>query len=135
MPSFSGHCLCGNVRYSVAGEVGGAAVCHCRDCQRHSGSAFATVAFVPKSAISVEGPIRTFRCTGDSGRWLERQFCPECGSSVLMEAEVQPGVALIQVGTMDDARAVKPGIHIFCDRAHPWVPIPGDVQKFPRMLA
>ena len=133
MPSITGQCLCGKVRYSVSAEPEMAAVCHCADCRRHSGAAFAAVISVPKSAVSVEGPLRTFRKTGDSGRWIERQFCPECGSSVLLEVEFQPGQALVQIGTLDDATPYKPVAHLFCDAALPWTTIPEDAQRFARM--
>ena len=83
----------------------------------------------------MEGPLRTFRKTGDSGRWIERQFCPECGSSVLLEVEFSPGQTLVQIGTLDDATPYKPVAHLFCDAALPWTTIPEDVQRFARMHA
>jgi hypothetical protein len=113
---FSGQCLCGKVRYSVSAERDFPSVCHCEDCRRHNGLAFAVVTMVPKSAISVQGPLRAFRKIADSGRWIERQFCSECGSSVLLEVEARPGGAFVQTGTADDASAFRPKAPLFCSK-------------------
>ena len=48
------------------------------------------------------GPIKTFEDTGDSGKPVHRRFCPECGSPIISEVEVMPGLAFIKAGTLDD---------------------------------
>ena len=55
MPELKGGCLCGAVRYSTTAEPLTSTVCHCRDCQRFSGSAFGTLLYVPKEALTIEG--------------------------------------------------------------------------------
>jgi hypothetical protein len=60
MPELKGGCLCGAVRYWTTVEPLTSTVCHCRDCQRFTGSAFAAVAYIPKEALKIEGAIRTF---------------------------------------------------------------------------
>ena len=72
MPNMNGGCLCGDVRYSASGEPVVTSICHCRDCQRRTGSAFVEVVAVPKEAFSVQGRLQTFSNTGDSGRKLDR---------------------------------------------------------------
>ena len=59
--------------------------------------------------------------------------CPECGSTLIDEAEVMPNVTMIMAGTLDDASWVKPGMEIFCDSAQQWVELGGDRQRFPKM--
>ena len=109
MAKIAGGCLCGKVRYSAEGEPVFVGVCHCTDCQKFTGSAFAAVVAVPKPAFSMQGKVTTYSKIGDSGKSISRQFCPECGSSIADEADAMPGVVMIASGTLDDSSWVKPG--------------------------
>jgi hypothetical protein len=133
MPQITGGCLCGKVRYSADVEPAFVGVCHCRDCQKFSGSAFSIVVAVPEPALSVEGELSAFSKPGDSGQAIERRFCPVCGSGIADSASVMPGVVMLNAGTLDDASWVKPGMQIFCDSAQPWVQLGGDLKRFARM--
>jgi hypothetical protein len=133
MPQIAGGCLCGKVRYSASGDPAFVGVCHCADCQKFTGSAFATVVGVPKAALTVQGELATYSKTGDTGKSTYRRFCPQCGSSVMDEADALPDIVMVGVGTLDDARWVKPGMQIYCDSAQPWVHLGGNIQSFPKM--
>jgi hypothetical protein len=133
MPQIAGGCLCGKVRYSASGDPAFVGVCHCTDCQRFTGSAFATVVGVPKAALAVQGELATYSKTGDTGKSTYRRFCPQCGSSVLDEADALPDIVMVGVGTLDDASWVKPGMQIYSDSAQPWVHLGGNIQSFPKM--
>jgi hypothetical protein len=128
-----GGCLCGQVRYSADAEPAFVGVCHCKNCQKHSGSAFAIVAALPRPALAVTGSPKTYDDRGDSGQILHRHFCPDCGSSLFDEADLMPGVAMILTGTLDDSDWVKPAMEIFCDSKQPWVSLGGDQHRFPKM--
>jgi hypothetical protein len=133
MPQITGGCLCGKVRYSANAEPAFTGVCHCRDCQKFTGSAFAIVVAIPKEALSVQGNVTTFSKTGDTGKTIERRFCPECGSSLVDEASVIPGIVMISSGTLDDPSWVKPAMQIYCDSQQPWVDLGGGLQSFAKM--
>lgn len=133
MPQIAGGCLCGKVRYSASGDPAFVGVCHCTDCQKFTGSAFAIVVAVPKEALTVQGTLSTFHKAGDTGKSTSRSFCPQCGSSVIDEAEVMPGIAMLGAGTLDDSSWLKPGMQIYCDSAQPWVQLGGNLQAFPKM--
>ena|SRR5690348_14822844 len=133
MVQITGGCLCGKVRYSGNAEPVFVGVCHCRDCQKFTGSAFAVVIGVPEAAISVQGRVATYRKPGDSGKPIERRFCPECGASIADAAEALPGVMMLGAGTLDDASWVKPGAQIYCDSAQPWVELGGEMPRFAKM--
>jgi hypothetical protein len=135
MPNMNGGCLCGDVRYSASGEPAVTSICHCRDCQKQTGSAFVEVVAVPNEAFSIEGMLHTYTNAGDSGRRLHRRFCPRCGTAVLIEAEGFPGLTLIMGGTLDDPSWLKPSMALFCDSAQPWLSISHDMQTFARMPA
>jgi hypothetical protein len=133
MPQIVGGCLCGKVRYSANVEPAFTGLCHCSDCQKSTGSAFSVVIAVPKDALTVQGRLTTFSKPGDSGQALERRFCPECGSGLVEEAAVMPGIVMINVGTLDDSSWVKPAMQIYCDSAQSWVQLGGEMQRFPKM--
>src|SRR5947208_12655462 len=85
-----GGCLCGAVRYTAEADPASATVCHCRDCQKFTGSAFAALVRVPKEAVGIEGTLKTFTSIGGSGNPILRHFCSECGSSIAEESGTRP---------------------------------------------
>jgi hypothetical protein len=91
-----GGCLCGAVRYTAEADPTSATVCHCRDCQKFTGSAFAALVRVTKEALTIEGTLKTFSSLGGSGNPILRHFCPECGSSIAEEPGTRPGVIILQ---------------------------------------
>jgi hypothetical protein len=135
MAHIEGGCLCGKVRYSADTEPVFIGVCHCTDCQRFTGSAFATVMGLPAAALKTTGTLKTFTKAGDTGKSMHRRFCPECGSSVIDEGDALPGVVMVSVGTLDDRSWVKPQSEVYCDSAQPWVQLGGEQRRFGRMPA
>jgi hypothetical protein len=135
MREMTGRCLCGQVRYSATADPAIVVVCHCKDCQKQSGTAFSVEVGVPKSSISVQGQLKTFHGTGDSGRPVERNFCPECGSPIFSDIAVMPELSFIKAHTLDDTSWLDPKMHIYCDSKAQWTRIPEDSQKFGKMPA
>ena len=133
MPKMTGGCLCGAISYSVDAEPMFMGVCHCKDCQRSTGSAFEPVVALPDATFSMKGSPKSYASKGASGGAVNRSFCPECGSRLSARAETMPGVVMLLAGTMDDASQFKPAMQIFCDSAQPWVELGGQMQKFARM--
>ena len=115
----TGGCLCGSLRYTLKAEPTLIGVCHCRDCQKFTGSAFSFLVAVPLTALEIEGSSKTFDKPGDSGHPITRRFCPECGSSIAEEAFTRPGLVLINAGTLDDPPQFTPTFEIYCDRELP----------------
>lgn len=131
MPKISGSCLCGAVRYETAADPVLMGVCHCKHCQRQSGSAFSMLVAVPKGSLALSGePLAEFHDIGDSTLPVVRKFCPKCGSPVLSEATATPMWDFIKAGTLDDTSWFKPQFHMFCEHAQAWA-IPND--SAPRM--
>ena len=121
MATITGGCLCGNIRYRSDAAPKFVSLCHCRDCQKFTGSAFAVVIALPKAAVAITGTMKGFAKHGDSGNPIERFFCPDCGTSLLDEAATVPGLVMIAAGTLDDPSWVKPKSEIYCASAQPWV--------------
>jgi len=132
MADIKGSCLCGKVTYAAATDPVFAGVCHCTACQKGSGSAYASVIGVPTPSLTITGTTNRFDRIGDSGNPVHRDFCPNCGSSVALSADVMAGITMLTVGTLDDPSWVKPAMQIYCDSALPWSRVP-DVQSFPKM--
>src|SRR6516162_5107644 len=76
------------------------------------------------------GQLKTFNDTGDSGQPVRRNFCPECGSPITSDVAIMPDITFIKAGTLDDTSWLDPKMHVYCDSAQRWTPIPDDSQKF-----
>ena len=77
-----GRCLCGGVRYVATAALVMMLNCHCRDCQKASGGAFAAIAIFPKTSVQVHGDLRFHEVLSEHGDPVQRGFCPICGSRV-----------------------------------------------------
>jgi hypothetical protein len=130
MAKITGGCLCGAVRYTADADPSSVTVCHCLDCQKFTGSAFAALLRASKDALTIEGTVKAFSSVGGSGNPLLRHFCPECGSSIAEESVARPGIMVLTVGTFDDPTIAKPGREIFRDRAWPWLHLDGEIPRF-----
>lgn len=130
-----GGCLCGSVRYRARTARARTLVCHCRACQRQTGSAFSVVLALPASDLSVEGSLRTYAHAADSGRTVHRRFCPACGSPVLTEVPDKPGLVVLKAGTLDDPAGLRPQLHLWCKNAQPWIDLPTDLPCLPEQPA
>lgn len=117
----TGGCLCGAVRYTLTSEPAMPMVCHCKHCQRQSGSAFSTIVAVPKSDCSVSGDVSSYIDTADSGNMITRQFCGRCGSPLFTLSDTMPGMIFVKAGTLDDTDAYTPQVHIWAKSKQGWV--------------
>jgi hypothetical protein len=133
MAELTGGCLCGQVRYTLAGEPAFNGLCHCRNCQRYTGSSFEAVTVYPSASVTVQGDLKTYNDTGDSGNAVYRRFCPNCGSGVIAEAKVMPNLTIVLAGTLDDTAGFAPSMEIYCSSAQPWFPADAQRQRFPKM--
>lgn len=103
----AGGCLCGAVRYTVAEMARDAVTCHCRMCQKQSGSAFMGFLTAPRRAVAISGGIRHYR----SSSFATRGFCPTCGSALTFEYDHEPHLVGITLGSLDEPEAVAPTRH------------------------
>lgn len=134
MPKIQGSCLCGAVKYaSSAEEPAMMVVCHCKDCQKQSGTAYSTNVLVPTASITFEGETREqYVVNGYSGKRVTRNFCRKCGSPLSTELEAFDNLAAVKAGTLDDSSWVKPTVQIWCDDSQPWAPLDGSLDQAPK---
>src|SRR2546426_11501545 len=119
--SFAGGCACRAVRYEYTAVPLLSLNCHCRDCQRETGSAFAPILAVPKTAFTItHGSPQYFALTADSGQTTTRAFCAECGSPLFGLPGSVPDLVTIRVGSLDDPSEFRPSQDIYTASAQPW---------------
>ena len=125
----SGQCLCGAVRFETTGEPVRVSVCHCKSCQRRTGSAFGTSCFFRSADVKVlQGSLKTFERGSEAGRWVRNQFCAACGTTVLWQLEVVPEATAIAAGTFDDTGWLDPKLHVWACSAQDWTQFPEDAE-------
>lgn len=117
---FSGGCACNAIRYQCSAAPAFSWNCHCRDCQRASGSAFCPVLYVPKTALAITGQSTYYDVKAESGNKVSRGFCPQCGSPVFILAELVPDLQGLWAASLDDPSLFQPQVHVWTDRAQPW---------------
>ena len=120
-------CRCGQLRATVTGEPVRVSVCHCLNCKKRSGSAFAAQARWPAGQVAIEGRSKFFDKVADSGNRATFHFCPECGSDVHYDINGKfDGQIAIPVGCFDDPFAFTPAYSVWEERKHAWVEITGE---------
>jgi len=129
----TGRCLCGNISYTIEGDLLATAVCHCEHCQRQSGGAFSTNLVVQESQLTVSGELSIYEDRGRTGDavYVLRKFCGNCGSPIVSELLEPAGVLAVKAGTLDDTSAVQPNIQAWCVDKQPWVDL-GDITAMDR---
>jgi len=132
MATWIGGCLCGRVRYEAIGDPVRSGLCHCRNCQHYTGSAFEPFVIFATASVTVTGELSTFEHRGDSGRIVGRCFCPNCGSGIV-NLDPTHGMMVILVGTLDDPTVFQPTIEIQCDTALAWAHFVSDRKRFSGM--
>ena len=122
----TGRCLCGRVTYELTGDPIATAVCHCDHCQRQGGSAFSVNLVAHESQLAVTGELTTYDEMGELGDqvYVRRRFCSSCGSPIVSELALSPGIIAVKAGTLDDKSTVQPTVEAWCVDRQPWVVLP-----------
>lgn len=115
-------CVCGQLSITV-GETDGTGICHCLNCQRRTGSVFATLAGFP-APWTVTGRATEYVHTGDQGGQARFRFCPVCGTNLFHTPEGIDDVVLVAVGGFADPAFPPPQDSVYSCRRHAWVTLP-----------
>ena len=127
-----GGCACGAVRYRLTAAPLIVHACHCRDCQRLSGGAFAFNLWIERRFVEPnDAPLASMQVPAGSGKPQEIFRCAKCGTALWSKYHAAPGdTVLLRVGTLDHPEAVKPDVHIFTRSKAPWLELPQGVPAF-----
>jgi hypothetical protein len=127
MTVHSASCRCGQLLAAVTGKPVRVSVCHCLNCKKRSGSAFAVQARWPEAQVTIEGRSKSWAVVADSGNRATFHFCPECGSDVHYEINGKfDGLIAIPLGAFDDPYFLSPAFSVWEERKHDWVEIVGN---------
>jgi hypothetical protein len=120
-------CRCGQLKATVTGDPVRVSACHCLDCKKRSGSAFAVQARWPVELFESEGTSKTWIQLADSGNRITHHFCPECGSGLFYIIEnTFDGLVAIPLGAFDDPYFASPKFSVWEHRKNDWLEILGD---------
>ena len=130
--SFHGGCACGAIQYVCTGKIIASFNCHCRACQRYTGSAFMSGVVVPTDSFRfTSGEPTYYARQGDSGGEISRGFCATCGSPVIARLARLPHLIAIPAGSLNDPSWHKPMFDMFTSSAQPWDYMNPELPKFP----
>jgi hypothetical protein len=125
----NGRCECGRVAYEIDAEITEFSHCHCAQCRRLHGAAYATFAAVARDKfryVSGEADIKVY-ASSDAN---DRIFCSECGSNILVDAKSETDVLYICMGTVDGNPPCPPGFHAFVGSKAAWHEITDDLPQY-----
>ena len=130
-----GGCACGAVRYRLTEEPLIVHACHCRDCQRLTGSPFVVNLWIERRHVEPSGaaPAR-FTTRAGSGKPHDVFFCGACSAALWSHYHAPPGDTLFVRGTtLDDPAHYAPDVHIWTRSKLPWLTLPAGARSFPEM--
>ena len=109
-------------------------VCHCRACQRRTGSVIHNGSRWLKSQVRVEGEHKISARMAESGFEIRFHFCPNCGSNVFWEGDKTPEFCGITVGSFADPKFPAPSFAVWEEAMHPWMDITAAAEHFAQGL-
>lgn len=130
----TGSCECGWIQYELLDKPMIVQACHCRDCQKQSGSAFSVNLWMEASNIRVtgkgQGPAY-YPSRGGSGKAHDIYFCDRCGTTMWSHYHAAPGKNFfVKAGTLDDPAQFKPDVHVHTRWKLPWVELDPAIPSF-----
>jgi hypothetical protein len=122
-----GGCLCGAVRYSVSRSYLSASNCYCAMCRKAHGGPFSTHIPMRRDQFQIlKGELKTYK-SSLNGR---REYCPDCGTHILVHGQVADGSVAVPVGTLDGDPPVKVTNHIFIKDRVSWYSILDELPQY-----
>lgn len=116
---YTGSCLCGEVRFEIAGEFEHFYLCHCEYCRKDTGSAHAANLFSSTAAlkwVSGEDKVRQFNLPATRHN---RCFCGTCGSALPM-IQMNGQLLVVPAGSLDSELPMRPDAHLFMSSKACW---------------
>lgn len=125
----NGYCECRRVSFKVDGEINDFSHCHCSQCRRLHGAAYATFAGVSRASfryLSGQDDLSTYASSDDHNR----VFCSNCGSNIMVELDAEPDSYYLSMSAIEGDPLRPKGYHIYVGSKAPWHEISDDLEKF-----
>lgn len=132
-PFAAGHCLCGDVSFTIRSGPVATGQCHCKDCQRASGTGHMSLAFFKTEDVEITGEAAKFSVTAESGNINTRYFCAKCGGRVFGENSARQGLIAVAVGSVDDNSWYEPQRVVYTQDRPDWDVTSTDIANFEKM--
>lgn len=126
---YSGHCECGRIQFEFDGEINDFSNCHCSQCRRMHGAAYATFAGVLRDKfriLSGDSDIKKYASSDTHDRW----FCGVCGSNILVDLSEEPDSLYLSMSAIDGDPPRPTGYHIYVGSKAAWHEITDDLQQY-----
>ncbi len=130
-PWGTGRCGCGAVRYTLKSAPFWTHCCHCTECQRLTGTAFALNAMIESDRVTLTGATEETPVETPSGAGQVITRCATCKTPLWTVYGRSKGVIFIRGGTLDQQGQIAPDIHIFTQSKQPWVAVPDGARQVP----
>ncbi|SHK41428.1 Uncharacterized conserved protein [Shimia gijangensis] len=128
---YSGSCGCGQLTYRLSSGPMIVHCCHCKECQKQTGSAYVLNAIIEADRVTWDGDATEHNLSTPSGKGQVITRCADCGTAVFCSYLVRLGkLKYIRVGTLDDPDVCWPDVQIFTSSKQRWVPLNPDIPSF-----
>lgn len=124
-------CACGDVVVTLTGEPNATVLCHCKDCQRRTGSPFGVGNYYAPDQATVSGTPKAYERACESGAKLRNFFCPNCGTTVYWLAGPELDRFGVATGTFDEPDGRLPDRSVYENRKHAWVDMSPIALRYP----
>lgn len=139
-PVLRGSCLCGASSYTVNGPPIQAIICHCNNCKKWSGGAYAANIWIPSKHFALDEASsshvnRYADSKTDAGRTMDRVSCKECGSALFVDIPYYDVVSVTR-GTIDgveELEGLDPVVEFYCCRQLPWAEVNAKTDRKERL--
>jgi hypothetical protein len=129
--TYEGGCSCGAVRFRLTAAPMFVHCCHCLDCQKQTGGAFAINAMIESEDVELlAGKPVAYEMPTESGRPHDIHRCPDCEVAVWSDYGRRGWMVFVRVSTLDEPHAIEPDVHIFTRSKVPWVRLPDGARAF-----
>jgi hypothetical protein len=127
---YIGGCLCGAVRFEILDGIRNIVYCHCSQCRKAQGSAFAANGIVDSNQFRIlQGEDKLTAYESSPGQF--KYFCKVCGSPIISKRPAAPEQVRVRLGTIESDIAELPQAHIFVTSKAQWETICDDLPHYP----
>ena len=133
MTKLTGQCLCGAIAFEADGEVPVMANCHCTDCRKATGSAYAALMFMKEGDVKITGTTKTFQHNSDAGSTMTKHFCENCGSPMFTQNSNRPGMIGLRAGTINEQQEFTPKANVYTSSVMAATILDETLPAFPKM--
>jgi len=127
--AITGSCFCKTVQYRLKSAISMAVNCHCNNCKKISGGAFASLAVVREKHLEItsgEESLATYQLSEN----LKKHFCSRCGTPIFNRNSRYPGRCMMTLGSLDNPAIVTPSVNVHCENRLAWVSLDETLQNF-----